>query len=220
MTDFKPIPQPQDDTARLREQLSVLAVDAPDNGFRSALHRRLVAEPAPSPVGLHDRATAWLRDRRAWLWPVGGLAAGVASYALLMAVHGNPLATPAAPPVLATAASVAPAPLAVASGSILPSFRVPSSKVAVIKLAFAAEVAVEDVTFEVTLPEGLAFWSRGQRLDERTFRWPGRLEAGENIIPIAVRGDRPGRYPVVASVEIGGRLLEQRVVMDVQKEGT
>jgi hypothetical protein len=103
---------------------------------------------------------------------------------------------------------------------VWPSFRVPSSKIAVIKLAFAAEVAVEDVTFEVTLPEGLAFWSSGKRLDERSFRWPGRLDAGENLVPIAVRGDRPGRYPVVATVEIGGRVLEHRVFLDVQKEGT
>jgi hypothetical protein len=87
-------------------------------------------------------------------------------------------------------------------------------------LAFSAEVAVESVTFEVTLPEGLAFWSNGRRLDERTFRWPGRLDAGENLIPIAVRGDRPGRYPVVATVEVEGRVLEHRVVLDVQREGT
>lgn len=87
-----------------------------------------------------------------------------------------------------------------------------------IKLSFTAEVAVENVMFQVTLPDGLDFWSGGERLAERSFRWPGRLQAGENVVPIAVRGDVAGRYPVVATVEIDGRVLEQRVVMDVHKE--
>ena len=215
MTELEPTTQRETDSAELLKALRALAVDAPDSGFRAALHQRLVAEPAPGAVGLFDRTLAWLRDRRAWLWPVGGLATGVAAYALLVVVHGDPMAPKATRPLV-----VQTAPTAQANGPVWPSFRVPSSKVAVIKLAFAAEVAVEDVTFEVTLPEGLAFWSSGKRLDERTFRWPGRLDAGENLIPIAVRGDRPGRYPVVATVEVGGRVLEHRVVLDVHKEGT
>ena len=215
MTELEPTAQQKTDGAKMREALRALSVDAPDNGFRAALHQRLAAEPAPGGVGLLDRAWAWLRGRSAWLWPVGGLAAGVAVYALLVVVHGNPIGPQTAQPQV-----VQTTPTSIASGPVLPIFRVPSSKIAVIKLAFAAEVAVEDVTFEVTLPEGLAFWSSGRRLDERTFRWPGRLDAGENLIPIAVRGDRPGRYPVVATVEVGGRVLEHRVVLDVQKEGT
>ena len=222
MTEFEPTTQQKTDGAELLQALRTLAVDAPDHGFRAALHQRLAAESAPAAAGLYDHALAWLRAQHAWLWPVGGLAAGVAAYTLLVVVHGNPMGRETAPPQV-----VHSAPMVVASGPVLPSFRVPSSKVAVIKLAFAAEVAVEDVTFEVTLPEGLAFWSGGKRLDERTFRWPGRLDAGENLIPIAVRGDRPGRYPVVATVEIDGHVLEHRVVLDVQdvqkdvrKEGT
>jgi len=215
MTELEPTRQQPTDEPELLKALRSLSVDAPDNGFRAALHHRLAAEPAPAAMGLFDRARAWLRGRRAWLWPVGGLAAGVAAYALLVVVHGNP-----ADPVTAQPQVVQIPPIAIANGPVWPSFRVPSSKIAVIKLAFAAEVAVEDVTFEVTLPEGLAFWSSGKRLDERSFRWPGRLDAGENLVPIAVRGDRPGRYPVVATVEIGGRVLEHRVFLDVQKEGT
>ena len=219
MTEPEQTTQQAPEGTQLREALRGLAVDAPDHGFRAALHLRLAAEPAPAAVGFvaafFNRPSAWLRHRRAWLWPVGGLAAGVAAYALLVVVYGDPVARQAARPQVAPAA-----PTTVASGPVWPSFRVPSSKVAVIRLAFSAEVAVEDVTFEVTLPEGLAFWSSGKRLDERTFRWPGRLEAGENLVPIAVRGDRPGRYPVVATVEFGGRVLEHRVVLDVQKEGT
>ena len=219
MTELEPTTERKTAGAELLTALRALSVDASDNGFRATLHQRLAAEPAPAAVGpfaaFFNRPLAWLRPRLAWLWPVGGLATGVAAYALLVVVHGHPVGPQTGQTPIAQLA-----PTSAANGPVLPSFRVPSSKVAVIKLAFAAEVAVEDVTFEVTLPEGLAFWSSGKRLDERTFRWPGRLDAGENLIPIAVRGDRPGRYPVVATVEIGGRVLEHRVVLDVQKEGT
>ena len=217
MTDSKQSVEPQGTEESLRARLRALAVDAPDSAFRAGLHRRLVAEPIPAKVGPAEHIAAWLGQRRAWLWPAGGLATGVAVYVLLAALHGNPLAPVVAPNpgIASSGAESSPA-----MGSVLPSFRVPSSRVAIIKLAFAAEVAVEDVTFEVKLPEGLAFWSGGQRLAERTFRWPGRLEAGENLIPIAVRGDRPGRYPVVATVEVDGRVLEHRVVMEVTAEGT
>jgi hypothetical protein len=215
MTEREPTTQQKTDRAELLKALRALSVDAPDNGFRAALHQRLTVEPAPATLSSLDRAWAWLRDQRAWLWPAGGLAAGVAAYALLVLVHGNPVGQHTTQTPIAQASPTTPE-----NGPVLPSFRVPSSKVAVIKLAFSAEIAVEDVIFEVTLPEGLAFWSSGKRLDERTFRWPGRLAAGENLIPIAVRGDRPGRYPVVATVEIEGHVLEHRVVLDVQKEGT
>jgi hypothetical protein len=197
-----------------RDRLRVLTVDAPDNGFRASLHRRLVSDVPPSAVPW--RGWRWLRERRAWLWPSSGLAAGVAAYLLLVLAHGDPAAVKAKHQTVA----VVNAPSEGEPGAALPSFQIPSSKVAVIKLAFSAEVAVEDVTFEVKLPDGLWFWSGGQRLADRIFRWPGRLQPGENIIPIAVRGDRPGRYPVLARVEVAGRVLEQRVVMDVREEGT
>ncbi len=194
-------------TSRMCEELRSLAVDPADDGFAFALHRRLVAEPAPPPLGIVARLAAWLRERRAWPWPAAGLVSGLAVYGLLVVLLG----TPGGPSPSAPARTIA-------SQAILPSFSIPSSKVAVIKLSFTAEVAVENVTFQVTLPEGLQFWSGGERLAERSFRWPGHLEAGENVVPIAVRGDVPGRYPVVATVEIDGRVLEQRFVMDVQKE--
>jgi len=197
----------QTSTTRMCKDLRSLAVDSPDDGFSFALHRRLMAEPTPAAQGILSRASAWLRERRAWLWPAAGLASGLAAYGLLVVLHGP-----------AAREHAARLPRAIATEAVLPSFRIPSSKVAIIKLSFNAEVAVEDVTFQVTLPEGLYFWSGGERLAERSFRWPGRLDAGENVVPVAVRGDVPGRYPVIATVEVDGRKLEQRVIMDVHKE--
>jgi hypothetical protein len=202
----------QDTANSLCERLRNLAAEVPDNGFSATLHRRLLAEARPTPIGFLARARCWLYDRRSWSWPLSGVASGLAVYGLLVVLHGKPAEKPRV--------SVGLPETTATSDAILPTFSIPSSKVAVIKLAFTAEVAVEDVTFEVTLPDGLNFWSSGQALAERTFRWPGRLEAGENLIPIAVRGDRPGRYRVSAKVEVGGRVLEHRVVMDVQKERT
>jgi hypothetical protein len=194
--------------AKMCEDLRSLAVDAPDDGFSLALHRRLLAEPAPAPVGVGARFAGWLRRRRPWLWPASGVVSGLAVYGLLAVLHGPP----------SVGSHFGAKAVSTGAGAILPSFSIPSSKVAVIKLSFNAEVAVEDVMFQVTLPEGLYFWSGGERLAERSFRWPGRLDAGNNVVPIAVRSDVAGRYPVVATVEIEGRVLEQRVIMDVHKE--
>ena len=71
------------------------------------------------------------------------------------------------------------------------------------------------MAFEVRLPEGLSFWSEGRALPERSFVWRGRLAAGDNAVPIAVRGDRPGRYRVIATAEIDRRRVEHAVVLEV-----
>lgn len=97
----------------------------------------------------------------------------------------------------------------------LATYRVPESKVALVKIDFVAEKAIDDVAFEITLPDGLRFVGGGSELAERTFRFQGKLAAGSNPIPIAVKGPRAGRYKVIAHA-IGPALdVTQEVVLEV-----
>jgi hypothetical protein len=199
--------RPDDLAARLR----ALRVDRPASEFSARLRVRLNEIATPDRPGLLGRLKTLAVGRRAWFWPASGVLAGAATFALFALVFARP-SSPETPPALAQAAA------ATTRGDVPPTFVVPPAKVAVIKLAFSADVDVEDVTFEVTLPEGLAFWSRGQALAERTFRWPGRLSVGENQFPVAVRGERPGLYRVRARAEIGGpnAAVEHEVWLEVR----
>jgi hypothetical protein len=200
---------PDDLAARLR----ALRVDRPASDFSARLRARLTEAAAPERPGLRVRLGALARGRAAWFWPATGVLAGAFTFALFALVSARP--APIDPRAGLTPGAATGA---IARGEVPPTFVVPSAKVAVIKLAFSADVDVEDVTFEVTLPEGLAFWSRGQALAERTFRWPGRLQAGENQFPVAVRGERPGLYRVRARAEISGRseAVEHDVWLEVR----
>jgi hypothetical protein len=92
---------------------------------------------------------------------------------------------------------------------------VPASKVALVKVDFVAAQAIEDVLFEITLPDGLRFVSGGSELAERSVRFSGRLAPGSNPIPIAVRGPRAGRYKVIAHA-VGPELdVTHEVVLEV-----
>jgi hypothetical protein len=185
----------------LREHLAALREDPPELGFQASLHRRLVAAGAPEPAPGWDRVRWFLRRGAPVLWPVLGVAAGVAAFLVMGAVQ-----QPVAPaPVVAEA----PRPLA-APGTV-----VPASKVAVIKLDFTADVAVEEADFQVSLPEGLSFWADGEDLPLRSFGWTQPLIAGSNVIPIAVRGSKPGRYLVTALARAGDQRIEHDVVIEV-----
>jgi len=95
------------------------------------------------------------------------------------------------------------------------AYRVPSSKVALVKVDFVAAEAIDGVAFEITLPDGLRFVSGGSELAERTFRFEGKLVAGSNPIAIAVKGPRPGRYNLIAHA-IGPSLdVTQLVTLEV-----
>lgn len=162
------------------------------DGFSLALHQALVAAGPPEKRWL-DRVRAAIAMR-----PMT-FAAAAASLAAVVSVGATlKLAHRAAP---ATEQAIV--------------YRVPESKVALVKVDFVAQKAIEDVAFEITLPDGLRFVSGGQQLAERTFRFQGRLNAGDNSIPIAVKGPRAGRYKVIAHA-IGPALdVTQEVVLEV-----
>jgi hypothetical protein len=200
------ITPPGEEEELMLRALRDLRVDpAGGDQFQAALHRRLAAAGAPATPSWAARLREALVRRPALLWPSVGVLCGVLAFAVLQRVNS-----------LAPVAGVErPAPPA-ASGEVAPTYQVPSSKVAVIKLNFAASVDVADVDFEVELPEGLHFWSGGQKLAERVFRWPGELRAGDNLIPIAVRGERTGLFRVKARAIAAGETVEHEVVLDVK----
>ena len=193
-------PEETEDRA-LRERLGALREDPADLGFQASLHRRLVAAGPPEPAPGWDRVRWFFQQRGPWLWPAAGAAAGVAAFLLMSAVQPPPVP----PAVLAEAARPLEA----------PGTQVPASKVAVIKLDFTVDVAVEEADFQVSLPEGLSFWADGKELALRSFQWTQPLNAGSNVIPIAVRGQKPGRYLVTAQARTGNQKIEHEVVLEV-----
>lgn len=179
----------------------------PEEPFRSALHQKLVAAGAPEPSGWRDRVQPWLP----WLWPLGGALAGVLAFMVSAKVAGPP--APVSTPAPAVFAAVAPAVLSPAP--VRPGTEVPASKVAILKLDFTVDVAVEEAEFQVSLPEGLAFWMGGEALPERSFSWVQPLREGSNVVPVAVRGQHPGRYTVSARARVDGRDIVHDVVLEV-----
>jgi anti-sigma factor RsiW len=160
-------------------------------GFALALHQKLVAAGTPR-RSLADRVRAAIAlQPMTWTACAAGLAAVVSVAGTLALVHRAQ-----------TPATIA-------------AYQVPESKVALVKINFTAEKAFDDVAFEITLPDGLRFVSGGAQMAERTFRFQGRLDKGDNSIPIAVKGPRAGRYTVIAHA-IGADIdVTQQVVLEV-----
>ena len=96
-----------------------------------------------------------------------------------------------------------------------PATQLPATKVAVVRVNLSASVAVESAQIKVTLPDGLVFWADGQELAQRDFEWTQPLSAGDNDIPIAVRGVKPGRYRMTVSAQIGKEQVDDVVVLEV-----
>jgi hypothetical protein len=185
----------------LRERLRALRVDPPERDFQASLHRRLVeAGPpvAPSPLA---RLRDALRERRL-LWPVAGAIAGAAAALALVLAR----------PALIGPGAVGGGPAAVADAAV-----VPATKVALVRVNLTAEAAVDEALIRVTLPPGLSFWADGAELPQRTFEWIQPLRAGDNEIPVAVRGQRPGRYRVAMTARVGDQRIEDEVLIEVVK---
>jgi hypothetical protein len=189
--------------------------DAPEAGtpearVRAELHRRLLASGPPRPASLLERWRAISRLLPDLRPAAVGVLAGATTFALLVALR--PAGTPRGSDARIQHAAENGAARRAAEETV---HRIPADKVAVIRLNFTADVAIADVRFEVRLPDGLSFWSGGKPLAERSFRWRGDLAAGDNPLPIAVRGRWPGRYRVVATANLGARQIEHAVVLEM-----
>jgi hypothetical protein len=175
----------------LRDQLRELRVDAPDGGFSASLHRRLVAAGTPEVPGLWRRFWPAVRAEPRVLWPAVGLAAGLSVFLVLGQVreyahHGGAVVS-----------------------------QLPATKVAVVRVNLSAEVAVESAHIRISLPDGIFFWADGEELPQRTLEWSQPLRAGDNDIPIAVRGQKPGRYRLTVSTRIGEQRIDDEVLLEV-----
>ncbi|HEX9105341.1 MAG TPA: hypothetical protein VF997_24190, partial [Polyangia bacterium] len=174
------------------------------------LLRRAGAEPLPEgfSLSLHQALVAAGPPKRSWLDAVrAAIALRPVTFAASAAALAAMVATGGSLALLGRAHAPATAPVA--------AYKVPESKVALVKIDFVAEKSIEDVAFEITLPDGLRFVGGGSELAERTFRFQGKLTAGSNPIPIAVKGPRAGRYKVIAHA-IGPALdVTQEVVLEV-----
>ena len=127
----------------------------------------------------------FLTGQRRWLWPAFGAVAGLAVFLVLSQQRAEP------------------------------ATQLPATKVAVVRVNLSAEVAVQSAEIRVTLPDGLVFWADGKELPQRSFEWTQPLAKGDNDIPIAVRGVRPGRYKMTVTARIGGEKIEDEVVLEV-----
>ena len=183
------------DDRDLRDRLRTLRVDPPAEPFGGALHRRLVAAGAPDRPGLWQRL--WSPGARGspWVWPAFA-GAGVAAMLVFALLRGAPV-TPAGRPMTVASAEL------------------PATKVAVVRMNLTAEVAVETARIRVSLPDGLVFWADGKELAQRSFEWTQPLHAGDNDIPIAVRGSRPGQYRMTLTASIGNDRIEDDVLIEV-----
>lgn len=215
----KDSPEPAESQDRqLRALLRTLAHDPADGGFSARLHRRLVEQGAPAAAPRGVRAWLGALGRRPIL--VGSLAGactGVAAFALLMTLTPGSLPPRAQRPAHTPAQAVAacdPTTTARASAEV---FVVPQGKVALVQLDFAVDHDVEAAEFSVLLPDGLSFFSAGEALPERSFRWSAPLGHGDNRIPIAVIGTRPGRHHLTATATIAGEVVVHEVVLDVRE---
>jgi hypothetical protein len=185
--------QPAEDRDRdLRGRLAALRTDLPQGDFQASLRRRLLAAGPPEDPSPWRRLAGLLQVRQVF-WPALGIAAGVAAFLLL--------SSPTPPAPGAEAARLAT--------------RLPASQVAVVRLTLSADGPVEAARIRVSLPPGLSFWAEGRELAQRDFEWTQPLATGDNEIPIAVRGQRPGRYRIGVETRIGADRIDDEIMIEV-----
>lgn len=196
-----------------------------DEEFRRALHLRLAEVGDPKPYGLWDRWRDLLGEHTFAAGAFSGLALAAVAFLALRAVSPTEVQAPMVAEVSEAPAGVElaapetateemPTPPVVTPPVVA---TVPAEMVAVVRFEFRSEVEVQDVTFNVSLPDGLHFYSEGELLEERAFEWVAELEEGETQIPVAVRGAEPGRYRVTATALVDGEEIINEVILHVEE---
>jgi hypothetical protein len=219
-----------DSQSQLGALLGTLKQELPQDEFAAQLHRRLAQAGKPREPGRIAALLGVLRERPLLLGATAGALSGVAAFALSAAVARDADGARREPQATATghataAQNVAPVALACPEPAATPIaaiasaevFVVPVGKVAMVQLHFAVERAVEQAEFSVLLPEGLAFFSEGRALPERAFHWQAPLAQGDNEVPIAVLGARPGKHRLAATATIAGEVVVHEIVLDVKE---
>jgi len=222
----------QRDDPELQALLGALREDVADEGFGARLHQRLAQAGAPREPGAAAALLGWLRERPWLVGATAGAVSGEAAFAISAALAGGDgraarTAAKPEPPLPMQPAKLAVAcpdptaqtatPAAIEASAEV--FVVPVGKVAMVQLNFAVDRDVELAEFSVLLPEGLAFFSEGRALPEHAFHWEAPLSQGDNAVPIAVLGARPGRHRLAATATIAGEVVVHEIVLDV-KEAT
>ncbi|MEB3221486.1 MAG: zf-HC2 domain-containing protein [Candidatus Sericytochromatia bacterium] len=86
-----------------------------------------------------------------------------------------------------------------------------------VNIAFDLDERVDGVVFQVDLPEGLQFIDESsQPMLAQSVSWRGSLEKGRTVVPIVVRGVRPGRYAIEAYVRKGPLKRRTTVLLPVE----
>jgi hypothetical protein len=178
----------------LRARLRELGDEEPPgaDAFSAALHRRLSEAGAPDPLPFWRRVF----DGK----PLLPALTAAAALTIILAISFGLLRA---------------RPQAVRPAEVATTTFFPATKVAVVRVNLSAEVAVESADIRVELPDGLVFWADGEELKQRRFEWSQPLRAGDNEIPIAVRGLKPGKYKMTVSALIGSERVEDEVLLQV-----
>lgn len=86
-----------------------------------------------------------------------------------------------------------------------------------VNIGFDVASNVDDVIFQVDLPDGLKFVDgNSQPMQAQSVSWKGSLKKGNTVIPIVVRGVRPGRWDITAYVRKGAMVRKTTIEVPVQ----
>ncbi|HEY9722232.1 MAG TPA: anti-sigma factor [Oscillatoriaceae cyanobacterium] len=85
-----------------------------------------------------------------------------------------------------------------------------------VNIGFDVASNVDDVIFQVDLPDGLKFVDgNSQPMQAQSVSWKGSLKKGNTVIPIVVRGVRPGRWDITAYVRKGAMMRKTTIEVPV-----